>query len=154
MRRAGKGVACLLAFRRFCSLPSVILLEGDAFAEDNFAKIRSDPKWVLESMQGDVESFYMENGPGKQDNLAAWKPLSATVHHLTCTHNLKVLGWSRHPTDTSKVVYSLLNDAETRSTPTTVLPHYQLDRVSESWKKNGPPLYAFSLSFEKNEISF
>ena len=134
--------------RRCCSgdvdLPSVVLLEGDAFVTDSFAKVKTDPKWVLDSMQGAVESEFYDRGIKKYENLAGWKPLSSTVNHLTCTHNLKVQGWSRHPQDTSKMVYALLNDAKSRSSPTTVIPHYQLDRVRDHWAKSedNVPLYA------------
>eukprot|EP01059_Diplonema_ambulator_P013567 TRINITY_DN24089_c0_g1_i2.p1 TRINITY_DN24089_c0_g1~~TRINITY_DN24089_c0_g1_i2.p1 ORF type:complete len:279 (+),score=68.72 TRINITY_DN24089_c0_g1_i2:49-885(+) len=129
--------------RRWCSnvrFPVVSLLMGDAFVENSFSKIRLDPD-CGDALRA-AEADFWEKGPQRHQNLGGWKPLSSTVHYLCCTHNLKVVGWSRHPTDTSRMVYTLLNDSETGSEPTTVVPHYHIDQLRDLWAdQENVPLY-------------
>ncbi|KAJ9454761.1 hypothetical protein DIPPA_32622 [Diplonema papillatum] len=122
-------------------IPSVLLVVGDSFVEDNFSSISTDPRWLGDEVLRQAESFYWENGPGRFENLAAWKPFSATTHYLCCTYNLKAIAWSRHPLNTSRMVYTLLNDHKTQSHATTVVPHYHIDRLREFWSRGNTPFY-------------
>eukprot|EP01064_Diplonema_japonicum_P002577 TRINITY_DN11637_c1_g3_i5.p1 TRINITY_DN11637_c1_g3~~TRINITY_DN11637_c1_g3_i5.p1 ORF type:complete len:278 (+),score=6.04 TRINITY_DN11637_c1_g3_i5:66-899(+) len=134
-------MATRLLQRRLCTstashnhnLPGVTLLMGDAFSTDSFQKISLDPATnEADQILRAAEAQYWEKGPNRHQNLAGWKPLSGTVDYLTCACNFKVISWSRHPLDTSKMVYTLLSSA-TGQEPDTILPHYHTDRLKEHW---------------------
>eukprot|EP00755_Sulcionema_specki_P032597 Sspe_Gene.99107::Locus_72506_Transcript_1_1_Confidence_1.000_Length_1272::g.99107::m.99107 len=120
-------------------IPRVVFAIGDAFVEDSFAKVATEPRWLGEAVLPRVETWYMEQATF--DRLSCWRPLSSTVHYLSSTLGLKVQGWSRHPTNTSLMVYSLLNDFDSREQPSTVVPHYHIDRLRKLWQDGNEPFY-------------
>ena len=123
------------------ALPSVLLVTGDAFVEDNFSHLSLDPKWLQQDVMRHAEDYYHKRGTFSHENLGAWKPLSATVHYLSNAFNLEMKGWSRDPNNTSRMIYTLLaRDTQERSS--TNYPCYHVNQLKNEWSDpNRIPLY-------------
>eukprot|EP01065_Artemidia_motanka_P001176 TRINITY_DN10550_c0_g2_i1.p1 TRINITY_DN10550_c0_g2~~TRINITY_DN10550_c0_g2_i1.p1 ORF type:complete len:354 (+),score=90.81 TRINITY_DN10550_c0_g2_i1:54-1115(+) len=122
-------------------IPRVLLLTGDAGATQSFSTVTTDPPWLRDKVLREWEEFLWKHTLSRHDDINFWKPLAVAARCMLSQYGLKLLGWSRHPTNTSLMVYTLANDQYSRALPTTAVPFYHIDRLKKLWAGGKEPLY-------------